>query len=375
MLSRLKSLFFDVLLRDFVGYTGISKEWIVDHSPMLVNLRNQLKLEKPFKGLNFCVCLPETWGTFMLLWALESGGASVCFIPMFYKYDVHSELIKGINVKLGSYLDRHKFIRISDFVWDCSASFASLLINEDHEVKGVIEQTSSGVKVYKEYDSKGLLRQPVFDLDSSHTKRIRENRLATGLGLVDALLKLHIFLPDKRVLIVGFGNVGYSCAYYLKLLGCIVDVYDIDTSKMREAEALGYHTGDLRELLPIADIVITATGSQVPALDTNDFYILKRGAILVNMGGNGWNRKAFSAMKTQKVGIEVLKVYRDNGNFFYEVARGAPINLILSLGTDIETMDRIFFIGALTMEYVVKNYSSLPKHVLPIPNEIQRRVI
>jgi adenosylhomocysteinase len=311
----------------------------------------------------------------MLLWALESGGATVCFIPMFYKYDVHSELIKGINVKLGSYLDRHKFIRISDFVWDCSASFASLLINEDHEVKGVIEQTSFGVKVYKEYDSKGLLRQPVFDLDSSHTKRIRENRLATGLGLVDALLKLHIFLPDKRVLIVGFGNVGYSCAYYLKLLGCIVDVYDIDTSKMREAKAMGYHTGDLRELLPIADIVITATGSQVPALDTNDFYILKRGAILVNMGGNGWNRKAFSAMKTQKVGIEVLKVYRDNGNFFYEVARGAPINLILSSGTDIETMDRIFFIGALTMEYLVKNYSSLPKHVLPIPNEIQRRVI
>ena len=58
-------------------------------------------------------------------------------------------------------------------------------------------------KVYSEYSDKGLLEQPILNLDEAFAKRVGENRLATSFGLLEALLKLHLFLPSKHVLILG----------------------------------------------------------------------------------------------------------------------------------------------------------------------------
>jgi adenosylhomocysteinase len=363
-----------IVTKLFFGYLAenpnLKKEWVEDHSQMLFRLKGQLCKKKPFRNAILGICLPGTWETYMFLTALEAGGASVYFLPMFCKPEVLEELRKtSIEIVRAIPLKR------IDFVHDTDAFIGRFIIKKKSKVKGVIEQTTSGVKKYLYYDQKGLLKCPVFDLNNSYIKKILENRLATGLGLIDALLKLYLFLPSKKVLIIGFGDVGFSCALYLKRLGCKVDIYDVDARKLNYAERLGYSTGGLKDLLPKADIVITATGSTSPALNDKELSMLKNGAVLANMGGKGWQRKVFRNRRVKQVGNNILKIIRDDGTCIYELAAGRPVNLVMASGSDIETMDIVFSLGVVTMEYLVKNYRALPRHVLNVPEEVQSQLI
>lgn len=362
-----------LLFRGFVEKGSFEKIWIEDHSPVLMNIKERLERERPFKDLRIGVCLPATWETFMLLTALKSGRASISFVPMFPAPEVFTQLLKetNIEIKKGS----RGIVMKSDFLYDCDATFGKTIVQEEADVKGIVEQTTSGIAKYKEYSDKGLLKQPVFDLNSSNIKRLRENRSAVGLGLIGALLNLHLFLPGKRVLVVGFGDVGSGCAYHLRTIGCMVSVYDCDPKKLLEARCLGYQTGSLKDLLPSADIIVTATGASTPALDWSELNFLKKGAMLVNMGGIGWSRENFVGRNIRRVGGGILKIYLDDETYIYELAKGLPANLILGYGTDIETMDKIFSLGILTMEYLVENYRSLPKEVLPIPCDLELQIL
>jgi adenosylhomocysteinase len=309
----------------------------------------------------------------MFLSALEAGGASLLYYPMFCRPEVGLELLKSDSVRLFGVKDVGKIVSDSDFVHDSTAFFGRQVVGRRAETKGIVEQTASGTVVYREFQAKGLLRQPVLDLDSSYAKRIGENVMATGLGLLEALLRLHVFLPSKRVLVLGYGSVGKGCASYLHHLGCELSIYDIDQERMAEAEKPGYKVGDLEQLLPRADIVVNATGSLTPVLGAKELGMLNRGAVLVNMGGTGWDRLFFEGKRRVEAGAWVSKVFLDDSEYIYEVGHGLPVNFLLASGTDTETMDVVFSLSVLAFEYLVNNYGSLPKTLQPIPVEIQRR--
>ncbi|MEM2779683.1 MAG: NAD(P)-dependent oxidoreductase [Candidatus Bathyarchaeia archaeon] len=370
LLRALSSIVTKIFLGELVETTIFKREWIEDHSPELIKLRSRLYEQKPFCDVTLGVCLPGTWETYMLLTTLEFGGASIYYLPVFCKPEVLRQL-KRSSIEIVRSIPLTK----TDFIYDTDATVGRFIVRKKSKVKGIIEQTTSGVKNYIEYERKSLLKQPVIDLNGSYVKRIFENRLSTGLGLINALLNLHLFLPSKRVLIIGFGDVGQSCAFYLKCLGCKVDIYDIDRSKLSEAEKLGYNVGNLDDLLPMADIVVTATGSTKPALSDKELYMLKNGAVLANMGGAGWQRKIFKNKRVRQVGSNVLKFIRDDGTCIYELAKGCPVNLVMASGSDTETMDIVFSLGVLTMEYLVKNYESLPRRVLSVPKEIESLLV
>jgi len=342
---------------------------------MLMKLRSELGQKRTFEGLKLGVCLPGTWATFMFLSALEAAGASLLYYPMFCRPEVGLELLKSDSVRLFSVGGVGKIVRDSDFVHDSTAFFGKLVVRQRAKTKGIIEQTASGTIMYKEFQAKGLLRQPVFDLDMSYVKRVGENVMATGLGLVEALLKLHVFLPSKRMLILGYGSVGKGCASYLHSLGCKVSTYDINQEKMAEAEKAGYEVGELEQLLPRADIVVNATGSFTPVLGAKELCLLNRGAVLVNMGGTGWDRQFFEGKRRVEAGSWVSKVFFNDSEYVYEVGQGLPVNFLLASGTDTETMDVVFSLSVLAFEYLVQNYGSLPKTLQPIPEEIQRKHI
>ncbi len=356
-----------------VQRSKLGRNWVEDHSPLLVHLRREFGDSRPFEGLRIGVCLPGTWESFMFLLALQAGGARVLYYPMFCKPEVGLELLKTKNVQLFDRSEVEKCVRNSDFVYDSTAFFGRIVIQQHASVKGIIEQTASGIIIYRDFDAKNSLRQPVFDLDSSYVKRVGENKIATGLGLVEALLKLHLFLPAKHVLVLGWGSVGSGCAMYLKNLGCKVAVFDVDLAKLADAEKSGYQVGGLDELLPVADIVVNATGSSEPVLRAEELKQLKSGAILVNMGGNGWDRAFFADKMTEAAGDWITKIYLNDATHFYEIAKGLPVNFIFASGTDTETMDMVFSLSLLAFEHLVKNYSALPKTLQPIPDEIQNK--
>jgi adenosylhomocysteinase len=360
-------------LKSITKGSRLGRVWVEDHSPMLMSLRAELKAKRPFEGLRLGVCLPGTWESFMFLSALEAGGASLLYYPMFCSAEVGLELLKSDSVRLFSFQGVKKIVEKSDFVHDSTAFLGRLVVQQQAAVKGIIEQTASGTGVYKEFEAKSLLRQPVLDLNVSYVKRVGENKMATGLGLVEALLRLHIFLPSKRVLVLGYGSVGEGCALYLKGLGCRVSVYDIDRERVVEAENSGCEVGELKQLLPEADIVVNSTGSFSPVLGGKELGTLKSGAILVNMGGTGWDRQFFDGKRKIEAGDWITKVFVDESTYVYEVARGLPVNFLFASGTDAETMDVVFSLSVLALEYLVQNYGSLPKTLQPIPEEIQRK--
>jgi len=338
-----------------------------------MSLRAELSAKRPFEGYRLGVCLPGTWESFMFLSALGAGGASLLYYPMFCSAEVGLELLKNDSVRLFNAKGVEKIVRNSDFVHDSTAFLGRLVVRQQAGTKGIIEQTASGTSVYREFEAKGLLRQPVFDLNASYVKRVGENKMATGLGLVEALLRLHIFLPSKRVLVLGYGSVGEGCALYLKGLGCKVNVYDVDRERVAEAEKSGCEVGDLERLLPEADVVVNATGSFSPVLGGKELEALKSGAILVNMGGAGWDRQFFNGKRKIEAGDWITKAFLSESTYVYEVARGLPVNFLFASGTDAETMDVVFSLSVLALEYLVQNYGSLPKTLQSIPEEIQRR--
>jgi len=345
--------------------------WIEDHSPLLASLKGSMTKNRCFEGLTIGVCLPGTWESYMFLSTITAGGARVWYYPMFCKPEVGVQLMKENTIKLVRSKNLVEHIRKSDFLYDSTAFFGKALIQNDISVKGIIEQTASGIKFYSKYYEKSLIKQPVLNIDGAFVKRIGENKRAAALGLIEALLKLHLFLPSKRVLILGYGSVGEGCAFYLSKLGCKIGVYDINKSKQIEAERCGYKTGQLEQLLSEADIIINATGSFTPVLDKEKLKMLKCKAILVNMGGIGWDQRFFDDKQKQKSGDWITKICLNNYKYIYEIAQGFPINLILASGTDTETMDVVFSLGILALQYLVKNYSSLPKNIQLIPKEIQ----
>lgn len=360
-------------LKSMTKGSDLGEVWIEDHSPILVNLRSELGANRPFEGVKIGVCLPGTWESFMFLSTLEAGGASMLYYPMFCKSEVGLELFKSDSIQLYNANGVRKIVNNSDFIHDSTAFFGKFAVHHQVPIKGIVEQTASGINIYKEFETKGLLRQPVFDLNGSHVKSIGENKMATGLGLVEALLKLHIFLPSKHVLVLGYGNVGEGCALYLSQLGCGVSVYDIDQDRTADAKKSGYKIGDLEQLLSQTDLVVNATGSSTPALDRKELEAVKCGAMLVNMGGTGWNQQFFSDKRIVEIGDWITKIFLDDSKYIYEVARGFPINFIFASGTDAETMDVVFSLSVLALEYLIDNYVSLPKTLQPIPEEIQRK--
>jgi len=360
-------------LKRITKSSDMGRVWVEDHSPMLMMLRSELGQKRPFEGLKLGVCLPGTWEAFMFLSALEAGGASLLYYPMFCRPEVGLELLKSDSLRLFTIKSVGKIVSDSDFVHDSTAFFGRLVVRQQAETKGIIEQTASGTIVYREFQDRGLLRQPVLDLDMSYVKRVGENVMATGLGLVEALLRLHVFLPSKRVLVLGYGSVGKGCATYLHSLGCKVSAYDIDRERIAIAEKSDCEIGELEQLLPGADIVVNATGSSSPVLGAKELGLLNRGAVLVNMGGTGWDRRFFEGKRRVDTGGWVSKVFFDNSEYVYEVGRGLPVNFLLASGTDTETMDVVFSLSVLALEYLVQNYGSMPKTLQPIPEEIQRR--
>ncbi len=337
-----------------------------------MSLKNKFAVDRPFEETTIGVCLPGTWEMFMFCSALEAGGAKLLCCPFFCSPEVGIELLKNQRVKLLDTRHAAKCVRLSDFIHDTAGFLGKDLFNQKNSVKGIVEQTGSGIKFYEKKEAQRILDKPVLNLDSSYVKRKRENQMATGLGLIEALLKLHVFLPGKKVLVIGFGNIGVGCATYLKNIQCDVAVFDVDTSKRAEALSLGFGVDEMKDLIPQADIIVNATGSSAPVLKKEDLKNLKNHAVLANMGGVGWDREYLLSKPVQKVGRGILKVQLNSEKAVYEMAGGSLVNFALASGTDTETMDMVFSLGALGMQYLVKNYRTMPKGLLPIPDDVQK---
>jgi len=316
------------------------------------------------RGEEVSICFPLEYKTAVLIYELSKFvKLKVC---RFDDPTTKDEAVKWLE-KRGIKIKSREECLDSEYFLDCVATLTRKAFNEKRRVEGVVELTRSGVEKLGEIRDLGVFKRAI-SIDDSRIKGIGENVYGTGLGLLDALLRLNIQLTGKKVFIIGFGRVGEGCASLLKKIGCEVEVYDRDELRCALAEYMGFQVSEVDVGIARADIIVTATGSD-GIINSSNAGLIRNGAILCNMGaGVEVDVRSFTDYERKDLGI----VSKFTGkNHFYVVANSKPVNLSVGNGTPIEIMDKTFALVALALEYLVKQEFS---GIINTPEEVEYRL-
>lgn len=228
-------------------------------------------------------------------------------------------------------------------------------------LKGVTEQTTTGVARLRSLEAAGRLPFPGLAANDAACKHLFDNRYGTGQSTVQAILNLtNMLMPGKRVAIVGYGWVGRGIATYVRAMGGHPIVIEVDPVKALEAFMDGHVVAPYAEALPDADFVITATGGK-RAIGPRHFEHLKPGVILANAGHHDLEVDVESldeqSTSFRRVREGIDRYLLDGDKPVFVLANGALVNIAGGLGHPVEIMDLSFAVqGIGCHELVVGDY-------------------
>lgn len=209
-------------------------------------------------------------------------------------------------------------------------------------LRGVAEETTSGVQPLRLMAAAGQLEVPVIAVNDARTKVLFDNVYGTGHSVVMAVLDVtNIQMPGSRVVVVGYGYVGSGIAQAARALGGIVQVTEIDPLRALLAHHDGFAVSRLSDVLPDADLVITATGAQ-HTLTGDDLALLPHGAIVAVGGAGRWEvdvNLGAPVVVGDPVRPHVRQLTTAAGAEIFLVADGHCANTTAGEGNPIEIMD------------------------------------
>ena len=360
-------------------------------------IRERFAKEKPLKDVRIAGCLHVTKETANLARTLKAGGADVWLCgsnPLSTQDNVAAALVKE-DINVFAWHGNSD----EEFYWcirECLKAKPNILIDDGADMivtahkefpdlisKGVIigcqEETTTGVKRFKAMDAAGDLKVPLFPVNDARCKNQFDNELGTGQGIVAAIYGMHVLFAGKNVIVAGFGHCSSGMALRARGLGANVIVTEIDPIKALQAKFAGYQVMPINEALPIADIILTATGCKHVLQPTKEIFDkLKDGVILGNLVHFDIEvptKEIYEYAKEIKpIRKDVEEITFPNDKKVYLLAKGRLANLVLSEGHPAEVMDMSFGLQSLMSEYIVKNKDSLKPGMIDIPTEIDDKV-
>ncbi|MFX1488039.1 MAG: adenosylhomocysteinase [Promethearchaeota archaeon] len=360
-------------------------------------IRDRFNKEKPLKGIKIAGCLHITKETGNLARTLKAGGAEVYLCgsnPLSTQDDVAAALVKeGINVFawhgntdeefywcIKQCLDAKPNILIddgADMIVTAHKEYPELI--EDGTIIACQEETTTGVKRFRAMDKQGVLKVPLFPVNDARCKNQFDNELGTGQGIVAAIYGMHILFAGKVCTICGYGHCSSGMALRARGLGANVIVTEVDPIKALQAKFAGYQVMPIADAIPIADIILTATGCKHVIPPTKEMFDkFKNGVILGNLGHFDIEvptKELYEYAKEIKpIRSDVEELIFPNGKRVYLLAKGRLANLVLSEGHPAEVMDMSFGLQTLMSEYIVKNKESLKSGIIDVPVEIDNLV-
>ncbi|MFW9937197.1 MAG: adenosylhomocysteinase [Candidatus Thorarchaeota archaeon] len=360
-------------------------------------IRDRFLKEKPLNGITIAGCLHVTKETGNLARTLKAGGAEVYLCgsnPLSTQDDVAAALVQeGIHVFAWHGNTDEEFYWCIRQCLDAKPNIliddgADMIVTAHQEYDDLIksgniiacqEETTTGVKRFKAMDKKGVLKVPLFPVNDARCKNQFDNELGTGQGVVSAIYGMHVLFAGKNIVVAGFGHCSSGMALRARGLGANVIVTEVDPIKALQAKFAGYQVMPIAEALPIADIILTATGCKhVIAPIKEMFDNLKEGVILGNLGHFDIEiptKQLYEYAKEIKpIRSNVEELTFPNGKKVYLLAKGRLANLVLAEGHPSEVMDMSFALQSLMSEYIVKNKDSLNSGIIEIPTEIDDQV-
>ena len=325
--------------------------------PGLMGLRAEYKGEKPLKGARIAGCLHMTIQTAVLIETLVDLGAEVTWSScnIFSTQDQAAAAIAaaGVSVYAWKGLSEEEFDwcieqtlffgedkKPLNLILDDGGDLTNMVIDKYPElvagIKGLSEETTTGVHRLYERMQNGTLPMPAINVNDSVTKSKFDNKYGCRESAVDAIRRAtDIMLAGKRVVVCGYGDVGKGTAASFKGTGAIVTVTEIDPICALQAAMDGFEVKKLENVVGKADVVITTTGNK-DIVQGHHFEAMKDKTIVCNIGhfdneiDMAWLNKNYGNTKdTIKPQVDKYVV---KGNDIIILAEGRLVNLGCATG-------------------------------------------
>jgi len=394
-------------------------DWSEREMPVLRQIRERFKKEKPLKGLRISACLHVTTETANLMRTLQEGGADIVLTasnPLSTQDDVAAALVNQFEIptyaiKGEDNVTYYKHIRAAlehqpNMTMDDGADLVSSLffiemgrfeklepslaswaqgLGDDARqemlanVIGGTEETTTGVIRLKAMETDKVLKFPVIAVNDAMTKHFFDNRYGTGQSTIDGIIRAtNVLLAGKVFVVAGYGWCGRGLASRARGMGAQVVVTEVDPLKALEAVMDGYQVMPMAEAAKIGDFFCTLTGD-INVVDKHHFEAMKDGAIVANSGHFNVeiNIPALEKMSTSKPNLVrpfVDQYTTKDGRKINILGEGRLINLASAEGHPASVMDMSFANQAMSAEYMAKNADKLEKKVYSVPAEIDHEI-
>ncbi len=371
-------------------------DWAEREMPVLRQIRERFKKEKPLKGIRMSACLHVTTETANLARTLHDGGADLVLTasnPLSTQDDVAAALVNIYEIPtfaikgednvtyykhLGAALDHKPHVTMDD-----GADLVSTIHKDRRElltdIIGGTEETTTGVIRLRAMAADKMLNFPVIAVNDAMTKHFFDNRYGTGQSTVDGIIRAtNVLLAGKRFVVAGYGWCGRGLASRARGMGALVIVTEIDPMKALEAVMDGFEVMPMEQAARIGDIFCTVTGD-INVIDEKHFKVMKDGAIVANSGHFNVEINIPSLAKMSKGEPKLVRPFVDqyetkDGRKINILGEGRLINLASAEGHPASVMDMSFANQALAAEYMVKNAANLEKRVYSVPSEIDNEI-
>jgi adenosylhomocysteinase len=249
------------------------------------------------------------------------------------------------------------------------------------EIRGVTEETTTGVHRLRAMANDGALKYPVTAVNDAETKWDFDNVYGTGQSTLDGILRAtSVLLAGKNVVVAGYGHCGRGVASRAKGLGANVIITEVKPTAALKATLDGIRVMPMDQAARIGDIFITATGVKDIVVDRH-FKSMKDGAIVCNTGHYDCEVNLAHLKKLSKSVREIRPNNEEyllkNGRRIYVLAKGRLVNLAAAEGHPSEVMDMSFanqFMAQLRLVSLHKQGKKLKNQVYDIPAEQDQEI-
>ncbi|MBQ1969947.1 MAG: adenosylhomocysteinase [Paludibacteraceae bacterium] len=247
------------------------------------------------------------------------------------------------------------------------------------EVKGVSEETTTGVhRLYQRYE-RGELLFPAINVNDSVTKSKFDNLYGCRESLVDGIKRAtDVMIAGKIAVVCGYGDVGKGCVQALKGLGATIWVTEVDPICALQAAMEGYRVVTVEETLGLADIYVTTTGN-CKIITIEHMHQMRDQAIVCNIGHfdneiEVSKLEAFPNIKRTNIKPQVDKYTFPSGNSIYLLAEGRLVNLGCATGHPSFVMSNSFSNQTLAQMDLWENRGKYENKVYTLPKKLDEEV-
>jgi len=364
--------------------------------PGLMALREEYAGKAPLKGARIAGCLHMTIQTAVLIETLVELGAEVRWSScnIFSTQDQAAAAMAEAGIPVFAWKGEteeeaewciHQTIKgpngwTPNLILDDGGDLTAIMHNDYPElmadVKGLSEETTTGVARLYQMAKAGSLKVPAINVNDSVTKSKFDNLYGCRESLVDGIKRAtDVMLAGKIAVVCGYGDVGKGSAASLRGQGARVVVTEIDPICALQAAMEGYEVVTMEDVAPIADIFVTATGN-IDVITVDHMRVMKDRAIVCNIGhfDSEIQIGGLKNFKWDEVKPQVDEVEFPDGKRLIVLAKGRLVNLGCATGHPSFVMSASFTNQVMAQIELWHNHANYENKVYVLPKHLDEKV-